>query len=406
MAVLTGAPAARADVTITYRNNLELPATATDQFGVSFALAGLSGLTALPDGRFAAVMDNSNKLVFFRPAFNAEGGLASVTQVTGLTLSQSRDFEDIAYVPNTNSAVLSDEGTAGPLSIVDLATGAITAGPAVPAVYGNVRINFGLESVTVSPDGLKLYTCNEEALTPDGPLSTSSAGTRVRLQRYARSSGAGTGGFVPSGQWCYVTQPMHGPAITGARSGVSGLLALPGDELLVLERSFAGSPAGVFLTRIYSVSLNGATDVSAAPALPVPGMAVCGKAPQYANYLYNVEGLALGPVVPSVDGSPLGRRVLLLITDDGDPFSTDRLHSLVVDGLVTTCTSADLGRQGGVPGADGDLDNNDFIVFIDYFFQHNPAADMGRQGGVSPGDAAFDNNDFVVFIDRFFGGGC
>jgi hypothetical protein len=31
---------------------------------------------------------------------------------------------------------------------------------------------------------------------------------------------------------------------------------------------------------------------------------------------------------------------------------------------------ADLGSQGGLPGADGFLDNNDFIVFIDEYFSH------------------------------------
>ncbi|HYD02273.1 MAG TPA: GC-type dockerin domain-anchored protein [Phycisphaerales bacterium] len=65
---------------------------------------------------------------------------------------------------------------------------------------------------------------------------------------------------------------------------------------------------------------------------------------------------------------------------------------------------ADIGRQGGLAGADGQLDNNDFVVFIDYFFTANPAADFGSQGGVPGADGSFDNNDFVVFIDRFFDG--
>jgi hypothetical protein len=29
---------------------------------------------------------------------------------------------------------------------------------------------------------------------------------------------------------------------------------------------------------------------------------------------------------------------------------------------------ADIGMQGGAPGQDGVLDNNDFVVFIDLFF--------------------------------------
>ncbi len=65
---------------------------------------------------------------------------------------------------------------------------------------------------------------------------------------------------------------------------------------------------------------------------------------------------------------------------------------------------ADMGRAGGVPGADGVLDNNDFIVFIDAFFAGSPAADFGATGGVPGPDGHFDNNDFIVFIDRFFAG--
>jgi hypothetical protein len=65
---------------------------------------------------------------------------------------------------------------------------------------------------------------------------------------------------------------------------------------------------------------------------------------------------------------------------------------------------ADFGSQGGTPGHDGALDNNDFVVFIDFFFNENPRADVGSQGGVPGSDGSFDNNDFVIFIDYFFAG--
>ncbi|MDP1662758.1 MAG: PA14 domain-containing protein [Phycisphaerales bacterium] len=70
--------------------------------------------------------------------------------------------------------------------------------------------------------------------------------------------------------------------------------------------------------------------------------------------------------------------------------------------LPAPCNSADLGRQGGVNGPDGLLDNNDFIVFINYFFGQNPLADVGVQGGVAGSDGVYDNNDFVAYINAFF----
>ncbi|HZW07320.1 MAG TPA: DVUA0089 family protein [Phycisphaerales bacterium] len=65
---------------------------------------------------------------------------------------------------------------------------------------------------------------------------------------------------------------------------------------------------------------------------------------------------------------------------------------------------ADIGITGGVPGQDGELNNNDFVVFIDYFFANNPLADRGSTGGVPGADGQWNNNDFVVFIDQFFAG--
>ncbi len=66
------------------------------------------------------------------------------------------------------------------------------------------------------------------------------------------------------------------------------------------------------------------------------------------------------------------------------------------------CGLADVGRVGGAPGADAHLDNNDFVVFIDYFFSQNALADQGSTGGTPGADGVWDNNDFIVFIDNFF----
>ena len=66
--------------------------------------------------------------------------------------------------------------------------------------------------------------------------------------------------------------------------------------------------------------------------------------------------------------------------------------------------AADLGSAGGVGGQDGQLDNNDFIVFVDSFFSANAASDFGSAGGVAGPDGVFDNNDFIAYIDSFFAG--
>jgi hypothetical protein len=128
----------------------------------------------------------------------------------------------------------------------------------------------------------------------------------------------------------------------------------------------------------------------------------------------SIDSIALG------DGSVLisdnsGLKVYRLTDTDGDGlFSASERQPFISSGLASAramalvhdigCGPGDVGRQGGVLGGDGLLDNNDFVVFIDMFFRQAPLADVGRQGGVGPGDGAFDNNDFVVFIDSFFAG--
>jgi len=98
-----------------------------------------------------------------------------------------------------------------------------------------------------------------------------------------------------------------------------------------------------------------------------------------------------------------GQTLDVVVTDGGNGINCDHV---AVSLIVTSdgCGPADLGGTGGSHGPDGHLDNNDFVVFIDLFFAHDPAVDLGATGGTPGPDDAWDNNDFVIFIDRFFAG--
>jgi hypothetical protein len=76
----------------------------------------------------------------------------------------------------------------------------------------------------------------------------------------------------------------------------------------------------------------------------------------------------------------------------------------VLDEISVPGCAGDVGGEGGAEGSDGLLDNNDFVVFIQWFFAGDERADVGGEGGAEVRDGAFDNNDFVVFINRFFAG--
>lgn len=74
--------------------------------------------------------------------------------------------------------------------------------------------------------------------------------------------------------------------------------------------------------------------------------------------------------------------------------------------VTRQCGLADVAGQGGaiLPCGDEVLDNNDFVVFIGWFFERDVNADVAGDGASEGADGAFDNNDFVLFIQRFFTG--
>lgn len=72
--------------------------------------------------------------------------------------------------------------------------------------------------------------------------------------------------------------------------------------------------------------------------------------------------------------------------------------------VIHGCCAGDVGGVGGTQGPDGLLNNNDLVVFIDWFFNGDDRADRGSVGGVPGPDGELDNNDFVVYIDQFFAG--
>lgn len=186
----------------------------------------------------------------------------------------------------------------------------------IPAIYTNQRAgNKGLESLTSSPDGAFLFTANEQALVPDGPAPTKTAGTTVRILRRE----VATGGVI---EVAYRTEPLG--AGTGGDMGVSELAALSSTRLLVLERGFQSDVGNT--VRVFEIDLAGAPDVSASPGLaadaPVvakklvvdlgtlPDAGVTHPGTQKNKLLDNYESLSIGPALPD------GRRLLFVTSDD------------------------------------------------------------------------------------------
>jgi hypothetical protein len=174
-------------------------------------------------------------------------------------------------------------------------------------------------------------------------------------------------GYYAFGQATEVTSQQFTP------NGPEGLVYVPQGSALLPFPSMLVSEYGLGKVRAYEVG--------------AMGQPLAGTVRDFVTGLSGAEGGVLDPLTGD----------FLFSTYSG----TNTV--IVVRGFnVPACNAADVGSQGGVALPDGLLDNNDFIVFINYFFNANALADVGQQGGMPGHDALFDNNDFVVFINRFF----
>jgi hypothetical protein len=186
-----------------------------------------------------------------------------------------------------------------------------------------VRTNAGFESLTTTPDFSHLFTATELSLLQDGDGDPFSTAPRTRVLEYVAQSGS----YQPAREFVYELDPLPRPAfrVGFAVNGLVELLALNQSELLAMERAFIESEdktTTINRIRLFRITLDGATDVSALdslsgpePKTPVRKLllsdlnALPGLSAKLAS-LDNFEGLAWGP--PGRNGL----RPLILVSDD------------------------------------------------------------------------------------------
>ncbi len=283
--------------------------------------AELSGITWLGGTNYLAVGDNGAQAIWtMSVALDSSTGRITSATVTGsIAATLGSDSEGIAYRSTTNSVFVSDE-VASTITQFGASSGTTIGSVTVPTIYrpANVQSNMGLESLAFGAGGL--WTANEEALVPDGSLSTTSQGSWVRIQRFDASLSA-------AGQWAYRTDPISAlTALTTAeRSGVVDILPWTASTLLVLEREFGGSFIPDFRSRLYGVDVTGASDVSALGSLTGGGFTPLSKTLLWQGNFgtSNFEGMTFGPTLAD------GRTSLLLVSDNGGGLRQD-LYALAV----------------------------------------------------------------------------
>ncbi|UVH57781.1 esterase-like activity of phytase family protein [Variovorax paradoxus] len=181
-----------------------------------------------------------------------------------------------------------------------------------PAQRRGPRDNLAFEGVTLTPDGRFAWLAMENALIQDGPEPTTSApGGPCRFSRIDLETGQA------DRQIAYIPDaiPLR-PLIPGsyADNGVSEILMLDADRMLVLERAYA-TGAGNSL-RLYEIDTRAASDVLAVDTLasgnhrPAAKTLVADFAALGLSRLDNTEGMCWGPPLPN------GKRMLVVVSDD------------------------------------------------------------------------------------------
>ncbi|MEX2185241.1 MAG: esterase-like activity of phytase family protein [Pirellulales bacterium] len=383
---LSSTGAAAAPISVVPRGSFALPTTATDQHGTPFSITGLSGITHRGGNLFTAVMDNSNKLVHLDVQLATDGSIGAVSVIGGLTLSQTGDYEAIAYTNARLGTVwLANEGAAR-LDEFDTASGQLLRSLATPGVYDHLRGGFGWESLARRVGGTELWTANEQALSVDGGLSSPTSGTTVRLLRYAGSGDT----YAAAEQFAYRVDAWHAGdsgSTSAERSGLVELVQLPDGTLLALERSLAFS--GVlpsFENRLYQIDFAGATNVAGLAALEAATFTPVTKQLVWSGAAagplgMNMEGLTVGPRLAN------GHLTLLGIVDDGG--SSDPLSSNTLVAFEITSDVADPSTAGDA-NLDGKVDAADVAAL---------AASYGTPSGARWEDADFDGDGRVSIGD-------
>src|SRR5687767_11783585 len=328
-ALLLGwATASPAALSLTGLGGVPLPANGT-------GASELSGITWAGGTQYYAIADGGAGLFPVSVTIDpTTGAITSAALSAKIQLAAGSDLEGVVYDTSSNTVYASDE-TGPAIRQYAVAGGAVVGSVAVPSVYGSAAANFSLESL--SRGGVNLWTANEEALTVDGPLSTTGSGSWVRLQRF-------DGAMSPAGQWAYRTDAISGdsPFITAERSGVSDLLALPDGRVLVLERELGGAFVPDFRNRIYLVDFAGATDTSAVGSLSAATFTGVSKTllwqGDFAND--NFEGISLGQQLANGDYS------VLLVSDDGAGTNAQSLYALRLAGVPEPGCLSQLGVAG------------------------------------------------------------
>jgi 3-phytase/alkaline phosphatase D len=310
---------------------------------IGLAVGGISGLSLTRDGtELLGISDaqQGGRVYRFRVEFVSGALRVTPVELMGLETPSNLprpDHESIVLLPDRN-VIVSSEGTGrdprlppalgeyGPqgqfIRVLPLRDRYVPE-PTGPQTRG-ARSNAGFESVTISPDGERLFAGTEMALVQDGEPATFETGSPSRILEYKANHDS----YEPAREFVYVVEHLDKPEFEPATfvNGLVDLLALSRTTMLALERGYMAESGdngrSLLRIRLYKITLKGASDVSKLDSLKGHSEVVPVKKTMLLDlstvqelgpeltHLDNFEGMTFGPRLPD------GRRSLILASDD------------------------------------------------------------------------------------------
>lgn len=174
------------------------------------------------------------------------------------------------------------------------------------------RQNSVFEGIAFSNDYKDLLVSMEEPLYEDGPRAdTEDVNPLVRILRFD------TKHRINTAQYPYKLDPVaHAPIPLGFKvNGISDILGLSDDKLLVMERSYSVGHLSSTI-KIFETDLSKATNIIDNPSLltnkkySVAPKKLLLNMDNLNRYIDNVEGMTFGPTLPN------GNKTLLMVADN------------------------------------------------------------------------------------------
>jgi uncharacterized repeat protein (TIGR01451 family) len=331
---------------------------------------------------------------------------ATLLNGNGSVLGQSQDPEGFVVAANGNFFVSDEYGPSiyefsptgrflraftQPSNVIPRVNGSPYYAADVSSTTGR-QDNRGYEGLAISPDGSKLFAIFQDPLQEEGS-PTGRNSRNVRIVRFDVASGQS------DAQYIYQLESLtdinnripgtandFGATSQGRNIGISSLVALNNNELLVLERDNRGFGVGdplattvVGSKRIYKIDLTGATDVSTTnlagtntfsgtPVSKSLYLDIAGTLQGAGQTIpEKIEGLALGPKL--ADGSNA-----LVVATDNDFSVTQDAGNVQFDVYTNGVSTVQVPIDSAPPAAPAGQPAYTLIPSFIYSFKTQPGS--------------------------------